>query len=351
MKIAIVGCGNIAEPYLSDLLTYPNIEVLGVTDVSEERANQLAQKYNVAHIPSYEAALAGEAELILNLTTHHAHFAVSKQALEAGKHVFSEKPLALKPEEGWALVNLAKEKGLRLAASPFVSIGEAQQTAWKYIREGRLGKVRMVYGEANWGRIESWHPAPQAFYEVGAWYDVGVYLLTLITTFLAPVRQVHAIGRMLMPERFTKSGEAYQVTTPDWMLTIMELADGTQVRICTNFYVSNETSRQKGLEFHGDKGSFALDSFGAFNGGIYFAHFGEKFQAVDYVRNPAEGIPWGRGLHTVINAIEEGKPHPFTGEQAAHIVDVLDAGKRSVETGQAIAVNSSFPSPMPAAWS
>ena len=153
-----------------------------------------------------------------------------------------------------------------------------------------------------------------------------------------------------MPERVTKTGEAFHLSTPDWMLTMMELADGTQVRICTNFYVSNETSRQKGLEFHGDKGTFAMDSFGSFNGGIYFAHFGEKLQPVDYLRPPAEGIPWGRGVHSVINAIAEGKPHPFTGEQAAHIVDLLDAGTRSVETGEAIAVSSSFPDPMPAAW-
>src|SRR5687767_14097644 len=118
MKVAIVGCGNIAEPYLSDLLSYPNIELVGVTDVSQERASQLAQKYNVAHIPSYDEVLAGEAEMIVNLTTHLAHFEVSQAALKAGKHVFSEKPLALKPEEGWALVALAKENGLRLAGSP-----------------------------------------------------------------------------------------------------------------------------------------------------------------------------------------------------------------------------------------
>jgi predicted dehydrogenase len=350
MKIAIVGCGNIAEPYLQDLLSYPNIEIVGVTDVSQERASHLAQKYNVTHLPSYDATLATEAELILNLTTHLSHYAVSEQALNAGKHVFSEKPLALKPEEAWGLVDLARAKGLRLACSPFVSIGEAQQTAWKYIREGRLGQVRVVYGEANWGRIESWHPAPQGFYEVGAWYDVGVYLLTLVTTLLAPVRSVWSYGRMLKPERMTRDGEAFEITTPDWMLTLLELEDKTQVRISTNFYVSNETSRQKGLEFHGDDGTFALDSFGAFNGGIYYAPFGEKLAPVDYLRPPAEGIPWGRGVHTVINAIEAGRQHPFTGEQAAHIVDVLDAGKRSVETGQPIAVTSSFPNPLALDW-
>jgi predicted dehydrogenase len=350
MKIAIVGCGNIAEPYLKDLLNYPNVEVIGVTDVSQERASALAQKYNVAHLPSYEATLATDAELIVNLTTPLSHYEVSQQALNAGKHVFSEKPLALKPEEGWALVDLAKSKGLRLACSPFVSIGEAQQTAWKYIREGRLGKVRVVYGEANWGRIESWHPAPQGFYEVGAWYDVGVYLLTLITTFLAPVRSIWSYTALLKPQRYTKSGEPFTLTTPDWMLSLLQLEDGTQVRISSNFYVSNETSRQKGLEFHGDEGTFALDSFGSFNGGIYYAPFGEKLQPADYLRPPAEGIPWGRGVHRVIEAIDAGQSHPFTGEQAAHIVDVLDAGKRSAEIGQPIAITSTFPNPLAADW-
>jgi predicted dehydrogenase len=350
MKIAIVGCGNIAEPYITDMMSYPNIELIGLTDVSLEVASQLAEKHKLACFDSLEAILASEAEIIVNLTPHFAHKEINEAALNAGKHVFSEKPLALNPDEAWALVALAKEKGLRLASAPFVSVGEAQQTAWKYIHEGRLGKVRVVYAEANWGGIERWHPAPQSFYQVGAWVDLGVYLLHQITSFLAPVRSVRAFGKLLMPQHVTKTGESFEVTTPDWMLTLLELEDGTQVRITSSYYVQIQGSLQKGLEFHGDKGALAIDSLQQFHAKVSFAPMGEKHQPVELIRPPYQGIPWGRGVYHVVSAIEAGQPHPFTGEHAAHIVDVLDAARRSIDTAEAIAVTSSFPSPMTAYW-
>src|SRR6185503_7602263 len=101
MKIAIVGCGNIAEPYITDMKSYPNIELVGLTDVSLERASQLAEKHNLPLLPNLEALLETDAEIMVNLTPHFAHKAINEAALNAGKHVFSEKPLALQPEEAW----------------------------------------------------------------------------------------------------------------------------------------------------------------------------------------------------------------------------------------------------------
>jgi predicted dehydrogenase len=350
MKIAIIGCGNIAEPYITDILTYPNMELVGVTDVSLERASQLAEKHQLPLFSSLEAALESSAEIIVNLTPHHAHKAINEAALNAGKHVFSEKPLALSSEEAWGLVALAEAKGLRLACAPFIAVGEAQQTVWKYIREGRLGKVRVVYGEANWGGIERWHPAPQSFYQVGAWVDVGVYLLSLITTILSPVRSVWAFGKLLKARHVTQAGKAFEITTPDWMLTLLELEDGSQVRITSSYYVQILGSLQKGLEFHGDEGALAIDSLQQFHAKVSYAPLGERHQPVDLIRSPYEGIPWGRGVYHFVSAIEAGKQHPFTGEQAAHIVDVLEAANRSLETGQSIAVTSSFPNPLALDW-
>src|SRR5206468_4141832 len=103
----------------------------------------------------------------------------SKRALEAGKHVYSEKPLALRVEEARELVELARRQGVRLGCSPSTFLGEAQQTAAAIIRSGRLGRVRAVYADVNWGRLETWHPAPESFHAVGVLFDVGVYPLTL----------------------------------------------------------------------------------------------------------------------------------------------------------------------------
>lgn len=347
MKIGIVGCGEIADPYISDLMSYPNTEVLGVTDISEENARQIAQKYNLIQFPSLEALLASEAEVIVNLTPHRAHFAINEQVLKAGKHLFSEKPLALHSQEAWALVALADEKGLRLACAPFIVLGAAQQTVWKYIHDGQLGTVRVVYAEANWGGIERWHRFPQNYYRVGALVDVGVYLLSLITTVLAPVRRVWSHGKLLMPQHTTMDGDAFEITTPDWMLCLLELEDGTQVRLTASYYVQILGTLQKGLEFHGDKGALVIDSLQQFHAKVFFAATAKRHEAVELITDAYEGIPWGRGVYHFVSAIEAGKPHLFTGEQAAHIVDVLEAANRSLETGEAITIQSSFPRPQP----
>src|SRR5688572_6159632 len=177
MRVGLIGTGDIARPYITDLVNYPDdIEIVGVTDLDSERAKAFAEKYNTRAFPTTDDLL-NEIDLAVNLTTHHAHKAVTAHCIRAGKHVHSEKPLALTYEDALELVRLAEERGVRLACSPFTLMGEAQQTAWKWIRDGKLGKVRVVYAEVNWGRIETWHPAPVPFYEVGAIFDVGVYPL------------------------------------------------------------------------------------------------------------------------------------------------------------------------------
>ena len=147
----------------------------------------------------------------MNLTIPSAHASVTAAALEAGKHVHTEKPVALRYEEARELVELAERTGRRLSCSPATLLGEAQQTAWKLVRDGALGEVRVVYAEANWGRIESWHPTPQALYDVGPLVDVGVYPLTILTAMFGPVRRVVAYGTTLEPERVTLAGEPFRL--------------------------------------------------------------------------------------------------------------------------------------------
>src|SRR5215203_1199582 len=271
LRVAIVGCGNIAGPYARTMKPYSQLELMGATDIDIARAQALVDQYGGRVYADLDEVLADpNVDLIINLTIHHAHPAVITQCLNAGKHVHSEKPLALTYAEAEALVELAEEKGLRLSCSPITFMGEAQQTTWKAIRDGLLGTVRVVYCEVNWGRIESWHPNPGPFYDVGALFDVGVYPLTLVTTFFGPARKVTAYGKVLYPDRVTKEGVPFHIDTPDWVVAAVELANGTVVRLTTNFYVGNH-SKQKGLEFHGDLGSLYMSSFQDFDAGVEVA--------------------------------------------------------------------------------
>src|SRR5829696_2704320 len=216
LGIGIVGTGNIAGGYARDIPTHPEIRLVAATDLDTDRAAAFADAHGIRGHTTLDDLLSDhEVDIIVNLTVHQAHFAVTKQALESGRHVYSEKPLALRMSEARELIRLATARGVRLGGSPSTFLGEAQQTAAKIIRSGRLGTVRAIYADVNWGRIETWHPAPPPFYEVGVLVDVGVYPLTLATTILGPARSVRAWGWDLMPERMTLAGTPFRIGSPD----------------------------------------------------------------------------------------------------------------------------------------
>ena len=354
LGVAIIGCGNIANAYAENIVTYPQIKLTGVADLDFERAEELANKYNCNAYPSVEALLADKnVDLVVNLTIHHAHKEIVSQCLEAGKHVHSEKPLALTYEDAKMLVDLAKEKQLRLGCSPFTFMGEGQQTVWNAINEGRLGTVRVAYAEVNWGRIESWHPAPKPFYLVGPLFDVGVYPLTLLTAIFGPARKVFAFGTVLYPDRATKDGTPFHLDTPDFVVAVLELANGTVVRLTANFYVGSHTKQKPGIEFHGDQGSLYLSNWHDFNGIVEYADFGGEYTPVPYVKEPYIGprkVEWGRAVLDMADAIDQNRPHRATGEQAAHVVEILCAVKESLETNTPVSINSSFSQPQLMGW-
>jgi predicted dehydrogenase len=217
------------------------------------------------------------------------------------------------------------------------------------MREGRLGEVRLAYAEVNWGRIESWHPAPQSFYAVGPLYDVGVYPLTILTAIFGPVQRVTAYGKVLYPDRKTKTGDPFSVTTPDFAVSLLDMASGAAVRLTTNFYVGHH-NKQTGIEFHGDEASLYLSNWHSFDAPVQFSMFGENYEDVPHLREPSKGTPWGRGVWEMATAILEDRPHRFTGAQAAHVVEVLDAATRSMTEGCPVEVTSTFTPPEPMAW-
>ncbi|MGC9400368.1 MAG: Gfo/Idh/MocA family protein [Anaerolineae bacterium] len=351
LGVAIIGCGNIAEAYAENLVDYPEIELVGVADLVQARAEALAEAAGCEAYPSVDALLADDrVHLVVNLTTHHAHKAVTERCLRAGKHVHSEKPLALTYSEAQDLVALAEAEGLRLSSSPFTFMGEAQQTAWKLLRDNRIGAVRAIYAEVNWGRIERWHPAPQPFYDVGALYDVGVYPLTLITAIFGPAQRVTAYGRVLLPERETRDGTPFTLTTPDFVIAVIELASGPVIRLTADFYIDGHNTKQHGVEFHGDAGSLYLSSWHNFDADVAVADFGEALAPVPLLRAPYPGVEWGRAVREMAAALREDRPHRATGAQAAHIVEILNAVTQSLESEQPVSIRSTFQPPAPMPW-
>jgi predicted dehydrogenase len=349
VNVALVGCGNIAEHYARRIVAEEQLELVGVTDAVPERAEVLARKFDVVHHASLTEMLAeDDVELVVNLTAPAAHASVTAASLEAGKHVHSEKPVALRYEEARELAELAQRNGARLSCAPATLLGEAQQTAWKLIRDGALGAVRAVYAEANWGKIESWHPWPQALYAVGPLVDVGVYPLTLLTAIFGPARRVVAYATTLESERVTIGGEPFRLGTPDFVVALVELDGGVVARLTATFWVG--PGKQRGIEFHGESRSLYLASWAEFDSRLETSEDGETYSPVPLLREPFPGIDWARPLVDLCEAIEEGRPHRAAAEHAAHVVEILEAVDRSSAEGSAVAVRSEFEPPAPMDW-
>ena len=366
LNVAVVGCGNIADAYGRTLRPYPQLRLLGATSRTLRRAEEFVAKFGGTVYPSLEAVLADDdVDLVINLTIHSAHVEVIGRCLRAGKDVYSEKPIALSAREAWDLVALAQQHGRRLGSAPITILGEAQQTAWKAIRDGLLGTVRVAYAEVNWGRIESWHPAPAPFYEVGPLFDVAVYPLTILTTIFGPARGVTAFGTVLYRDRVTRDGTPFEVDTPDFAVAVVEFADGAVARLTANFYVGFH-SRQRGIEFHGDRGSLLLSDWHDFNGMVEYAGFGgtwpdadTAYQPIPYVKEPygaggpggpGSGVEWSRGVVDMAEAIRDDRPQRISAAQAAHVVEIVSTVHRAFRDGCRMEITSDFPRPAPMEW-
>ncbi|ADH62398.1 oxidoreductase domain protein [Allomeiothermus silvanus DSM 9946] len=351
LKLAIVGCGNIAGPYSQDIKKHPELELIGFYDLDARRSQAFAAEHGGKVYASLEALLADpEVEVVVNLTIFDAHYRVVKAGLEAGKHVYSEKPLALKYREAQELVDLAKAKNLRLACAPITFLGEAQQTAMKLVRDGKLGAVRAVYAEVNHGRIESWHPNPAPFYAVGPMLDVGVYPLALLTALFGPAKRLTAFATTLYPHRVTKEGQPFTIEAPDFYVVNLEFQQGPLVRLTANFYVSGQTLQGEGIEFHGDLGSLRLHNWFAANSLLEYADFNQPYAPIPPLRPSEVGIDWARGLVDYAQAIQTGRPPRVTGEHAAHVVEILEATNQSARTHQPVELTSSFTPPALMDW-
>ena len=348
--VAIVGCGDIAGRYAEDLPRYPRLQLLGVMDVDRPRAESFAAQAGCRTYPELGAVFTDpDVSIVVNLTSHRAHVGVTTAALEAGKHVFSEKPLALSAADARILNDVAAARDLRLGSAPIILLGELAQTAWHAVRKGDVGRVRLAYADVNWGRVETWHPAPESFYDAGPLFDVGVYPLTLLTGILGPAVRVTASASTLLEERTTSGGRRFSVGAPDLVVAVVELADGALVRLTANFYVA-DPARQRGVELHGDDGSLWLSTWFTAGGRIEHAPWGEPYREVPLLRAPDVMMPWAAGVDELARVVVDGGPHLTSGAHAGHVVEVMQATIASARDGTPVEIRSRFPDPAPLPW-
>lgn len=337
MKVGLIGAGSISGVYLQVAQRFPMIEIVAVADIVPENAQRRAEEFGIPKVCSPEDLLVDpEIEAVLNLTIPKAHAEVNRMALEAGKHVYCEKPLGVNREEARAALELAQAKGLRVGCAPDTFLGAGHQTCRKLIDEGAIGEpIGAVAFMLNRG-VESWHPNPEFYYEHGGgpMLDMGPYYLTDLVNLMGPMKRVAGISRITFPTRFVTSPPKYgtiiEVQTPTHITGAIEFQSGAIATVVMSFDVW--AHRLPCIEIYGTEGSLAVPDPNGF-GGTVLLRSKERSDWVEVpYTHPYDTQSRILGLAEMILAIQEGRPHRASGELAYHVLDAMLAFNESSES-------------------
>lgn len=358
VKVGVIGCGTISDRYLTWCPKFTILEVTACADIVAERAQQKAAQYGIRAQTIDELLANPEIEIVLNLTVPDVHADVSLAAIRAGKSVYSEKPLALKRANGQEILAAAREQGVLLGCAPDTFLGGGLQTCRKLIDDGWIGTpVAAVAFMAGHGP-ESWHPAPDFFYQVGGgpMFDMGPYYLTALIHLLGPVRRVTGSTRISFPQRIATSdrlppeeyGRTIDVEVPTHVAGVLDFEAGPVGTLVTSFDVwAHHLPR---IEIYGSEGSLSAPDPNTFRGPVKLRRAGAD-EWSDIPLSHSSDVERGIGVADMAYALRTGRPHRASGELAYHVLDVMHAVHESSEGGQHVTITSTVerPAPLPSA--
>lgn len=350
-NVGIVGTGNISAAYLNFARDLGAFRVRAVSDMDMGRAAQVAQEYGVQAMTLDELLADPEIAAVVNLTPPAAHAGVSLAALNAGKHVYSEKPLAVERQEGQAILETARLRGRRVGCAPDTFLGAGIQTAREVLDAGRIGKPVAAAAFFMGSGPESWHPNPEFFYQRGAGplFDLGPYYLTALVHLLGPVKRVSALATQAGPERVItsqpRSGQRIPVETPTHVAAHLAFADGAVGTLITSFDVpASDTPR---LEIYGTEGTLSVPDPNTFGGPLSIRLKGEEAWTEIPLTRPFADNSRGIGLADMLHAEATGTPHRASGELAFHVLDVMHTILEAASEGRTLSPQSSAGRPAP----
>ena len=340
MKVGIIGCGNISETYFNCQKIFNNFEIIACADLNNEFAIKSAEQFNVKALSVDDILSNKEIGLIINLTIPSAHKEIIVKSLNAGKHCFSEKPLAMNMEEGLEIQKLSSEKKLYVGCAPDTFLGAAGQNARKLIEEDKIGKVVLGTFNLMSHGMEHWHPNPDFFFKPGAGpvFDVGVYYLTQLINLIGPVKSISSISGTATPERTITSeprnGEKIVVETPTTLMGSLEFHNNAKIQ----FFCSWDVWKHKHstIELYGLEGSMIVPDPNFFSGDILLSKKDEDWQIINN-DSMLLGIPnktdndgskianyRGIGLSDMIDAINNQRQARCSLDLAIHVLEVME---------------------------
>ena len=351
-KAAIVGCGAIARSYLKySRLAYSDYYAITLaTDISYEKAKAFAEEYGVERYGLAELAYNDpEIDIIINLTVPMAHEEVTVRALECGKHVYTEKPLACTREGMKRIIETAERCGKRVGCAPDSFMSAPAQTAKKAIEEDWIGEPIAINAICAMRGNEYWRPDADFFYKEGAgpMMDMAPYYLNSFINLVGAVESVSAMSKMTWKERTIKvaprRGEKIAVEVPTFVSSALRFKNGVIATFVNSFDIWG--TKQPYIEVYGEKGTMVIPDPNRYKGDVLVKRFNDsEWRALPQFIEYAD---YGRGIGIVdmIRSIEAGVPHKAGLEMAYHATDVIFAMDEAGRECREIPVSSSASKP------
>lgn len=325
VNVGIIGCGNISSAYINGCRQFEMLEVTAVADIIMDAAYAKAAEHHIPHVYSVDEMLAApDIEIVINLTIPAAHAAVSLAAIAAGKHVYSEKPLAISRADGLAILQSAQANGVRVGCAPDTFLGGGLQTCRRLIEQGAIGQPVAATAFMLSHGPEGWHPNPHFFYQEGAGplFDMGPYYITALIHLLGPVQQVAAMARTSFPERVAASGERIGVEVPTHVAGTLQMTAGAIATMIISFDSWGHTLPR--IEIYGSEGSLSVPDPNNFGGQVQVRRAATNAWE-DVALTHSDSVRRGIGVADMAYGLRYGREHRASGELAYHVLDVMHA--------------------------
>lgn len=355
VKVGIIGCGKISGIYMENCQKFEILDLAACADMDPDRAAEQAAKYGIPLVYTVDQLLEDpEIVIVINLTIPAAHAAITLRALEAGKHVYAEKPLTVTREEGRKVLEVAKAKGLLVGSAPETFLGAGIQTALKLIEDGVIGRpvaaTAFMLGRGH----EHWHPDPEFYYAAGGgpMFDMGPYYLTALVQLLGPIRTVAGMTGKALEERIItsekKAGQKIPVDIPTHVAGTLQFSNGAIATLITSFDVFGG-SELPPIEIYGTEGTLQVPDPNTFGGIVRYRKTGENEWCEQPLLPGYDQNTRGIGPADMAYAICSGRPHRASGELAYHVLEAMWAFHDSSDAQRFYEMESTCvrPAPLP----
>ncbi len=362
-KVGLIGCGHIAETYFRAEKYFNNIKIIKCADINLKAARKCSKEYGIKFLSVNEILKDQEVEIILNLTIPKAHYEISKKALLNGKHVYSEKPLAINLKDGKELLKISRRKKLYLGNAPDTFLGGGIQKSKELVEKNIIGKIKLGNAVFAFPGIQSYHPNPEPWFaklEGGPVIDMGPYYITALVNLLGPAKKVS--GRIINGSKYRtigigpKKGRKFKVNCPTTYLSTITFKNNTVIRLTLSFDVI--AHQRNHIELYGEKGSMIVPDPNMFGGSVFTCkklgdnwkefkttkmHLGKiniRTQSSRANEAPTNANYRGAGLSEMAYSIEKKRKHLCNGEISLHVLDIITSIMKASKSGVNQSINT-----------